>query len=123
MSFVHLHVHSYFSFEQGTADPAKLLRRCRELGMDAVAVTDYDGLYGAVRLLKHAAELGVKSIIGMEITLQEGLSDITVFSDAQQKYAKTIFGRYALIVEGRLQRLYPRSFAIVAEKVTPLTLK
>ncbi len=72
MSFVHLHVHSYFSFEQGTSDPAGLLRRCRELGMDAMAVTDYDGLYGAVRLLKHGAELGVKPIIGMEITLEDG---------------------------------------------------
>jgi error-prone DNA polymerase len=72
MSFVHLHVHSYFSFEQGTADPAKLLRRCRELGMDAVALTDYNGLYGAVRLLKHAVELGIKPLIGMELTLQDG---------------------------------------------------
>jgi phenylacetate-coenzyme A ligase PaaK-like adenylate-forming protein len=54
---------------------------------------------------------------------EDGLSDITVFSEAQQKFAKTIFGRYALIVEGRLQKFYPRSFAIVAEKVTPLTLK
>jgi error-prone DNA polymerase len=72
MTFVHLHVHSYFSFEQGTADPARLLRRCREFGMSAVAVTDYDGLYGAVRLLKHAKEIGIKPIIGMEITLQDG---------------------------------------------------
>ena len=72
MSFVHLHVHTYFSFEQGTSDPAGLLRRCRELGMDAIAVTDYDGLYGAVRLLKHATGLGIKPIIGMEITLEDG---------------------------------------------------
>lgn len=72
MSFVHLHVHTYFSFEQGTSAPASLLRRCRELGMAAMAVTDYDGLYGAVRLLKHAATLGVKPLIGMEITLEDG---------------------------------------------------
>jgi DNA polymerase III alpha subunit len=54
---------------------------------------------------------------------EDGLSDITVFSGVQQKYAKTIFGRYALLVEGRLQRLSPRSLVIVAEKVTPLMLK
>jgi DNA polymerase III alpha subunit len=64
-----------------------------------------------------------RRVVFLTLEDEEGLSDITVFSDVQQKYAKTIFGRYALIVEGRLQRLYPRSFAIVAEKVAPLTLK
>jgi error-prone DNA polymerase len=71
MKFVHLHVHSFFSFESGTADILKLLRRCKQLGMDAVALTDYDGLYGAVRLLRHARELGIRPIIGAELTLPE----------------------------------------------------
>ena len=43
---------------------------------------------------------------------EDGLPDISIFSDVQKKYAKTIFERYSLLVEGRLHRLYPRSFAI-----------
>jgi DNA polymerase III alpha subunit len=64
-----------------------------------------------------------RRVVFLTLEDEEGLSDITVFSDVQEKYAKTIFGRYALLVEGRLQRFYPRSFAIVAGKVMPLMLK
>lgn len=72
--FVHLHVHSYFSFEDGTASIRKLLERCQQLGMDTIALTDYDGLYGAVRLCRHAQEMGVKPVFGTELTLAGGHS-------------------------------------------------
>ncbi len=72
--FVHLHVHSYFSFEDGTAGIPKLLQRCRLLGMESIALTDYDGLYGAVRFCRLAREIGVKPVVGTELTLAGGHS-------------------------------------------------
>jgi error-prone DNA polymerase len=67
MSFVHLHVHSHYSLMRGTAGPDALCRRARELGMDALALTDTNGLYGLVFFIQAADEAGVRPIVGVEI--------------------------------------------------------
>ncbi len=46
--FVHLHVASGYSLRHGTNHPAELVARAAEHGMTALALTDRDGLYGAV---------------------------------------------------------------------------
>ncbi len=51
-SFVHLDVRSCFSLKEGAFTPEQLARRAAELGMDAVAMTDRDGLYGAARFVR-----------------------------------------------------------------------
>ena len=86
MNFVHLHVHSNFSFERGTADILKLLQRCSQLGMGTVSLTDYDGLYGAIRLFRHAREVGIKPIIGTELTLT-GNHQILLLAKNQDGYS------------------------------------
>jgi DNA polymerase-3 subunit alpha len=48
--FTHLHVHSHGSLLQGTATVTDLAQRAAEAGMPALALTDSDGLYGAVSL-------------------------------------------------------------------------
>jgi len=65
--FVHLHNHSYYSFLRGTFSPAALARRAAELGMPAAALTDRDGMYGAVEFFQACREAGVKPILGTEI--------------------------------------------------------
>jgi error-prone DNA polymerase len=69
-TFVHLHVHSNFSFLDGATPPERLLERAAELGMSALALTDHHGLYGAVRFLQVAAVCGVKPILGIEVEVQ-----------------------------------------------------
>ncbi len=69
-AFTHLHVHSGFSFRDGASDPAELVERCSELGMDALALTDHDGLYGAIRFYKACRKAGIKPIVGMELVLE-----------------------------------------------------
>ena len=71
MPFIHLHVHSYFSFYDGTAGVEQLVRRAAELGMPALALTDYNGVYGAVRFIETARAVGIKPIIGAEVTVDE----------------------------------------------------
>ncbi len=72
MSFVHLHVHSYYSFLDGAAAPAQLADRAAHFEMPALALTDHNRLTGAVRLYQSAQKSGVKPIIGAEIELEGG---------------------------------------------------
>lgn len=73
--FVHLHVHSNFSFLDGATPPERLLQRAAELEMPALALTDHHGLYGAVRFMQAAAAYGVKPIIGVEVEVVSQLPD------------------------------------------------
>ncbi len=68
--FVHLHVHSNFSFLDGASPPERLVERAVELGMPALALTDHHGLYGAVRFMQAAAAVNLKPILGVEIDVQ-----------------------------------------------------
>jgi len=72
MGFVHLQVRSAFSFLWGTFHPEELVTRAREMGQPAVALTDLNGLYGAVRFYRAAVKTGVKPIVGAEVTLEDG---------------------------------------------------
>jgi DNA polymerase III alpha subunit len=72
MSFVHLHVHSYYSFLDGVAGPAELLEKARHFGMPALALTDHNRLTGAIRFYDAAKKLGIKPIIGAEVNIEGG---------------------------------------------------
>ena len=64
--FVHLHLHTDYSLLDGASRVDRLIPRIRELGMDAVAVTDHGNLFGAVAFYTKAVEAGIKPILGME---------------------------------------------------------
>lgn len=72
MGFTHLHVHSNFSFLDGGSSVEALIDRAREIGCDSLAITDHNGLYGAVRFYKYAKKVGIKPIIGVEMTMEGG---------------------------------------------------
>jgi len=71
MTYVELHCHSNFSLLDGASHPEDLIARARGLGMPALAITDHDGLYGAVRFYKAAKQAGVKPVIGAELTIDQ----------------------------------------------------
>ena len=70
MSFVHLHTHTTFSFGDGACRIPELVARAAELGMPALAVTDHEGLYGAVRFYQACKAAGIKPIVGVELTVE-----------------------------------------------------
>jgi error-prone DNA polymerase len=72
--YVHLHCRSYFSLKDGAYPPEDLALRAAELGMPAVAMTDRDTLLGAVRFTDACARVGVKPILGAQLTLGEDRS-------------------------------------------------
>jgi len=72
MSFVHLHVHSQYSFLDGASSLDRLLETAKTLNMPALAITDHNRLTGAIRFYERAKAYGIKPIIGAEIDLEGG---------------------------------------------------
>ncbi len=70
--FVHLHVHTQYSLLDGAIHVPQLMKRVKELGMHAVAMTDHGNMYGGIDFQKAAAANGLKSIIGCEMYLTQG---------------------------------------------------
>lgn len=67
MSFVHLHLHSEYSLLDGACRIEQLVDAAKELGQNAVAITDHGVMYGAVDFYRAAKEKGIKPIIGCEV--------------------------------------------------------
>src|SRR6516225_5999060 len=65
--FVHLHLHTDYSMLDGACDVEKLVKRVKELGMTAVAMTDHGNIFGAVHFVNAAKAAGVKPIVGCEL--------------------------------------------------------
>ena len=68
--FVHLHVHSHFSFMDGAASLDALIERAKRLGMESLALTDHQGLSGAIRFYRKARAAGIRPIIGVEVVVE-----------------------------------------------------
>jgi len=66
MPFVHLHCHSHYSLLDGLPKIDGLIKRAKEIGSPAVALTDHGVLYGAVEFYEKARAAGIKPIIGLE---------------------------------------------------------
>ncbi|HZK58230.1 MAG TPA: DNA polymerase III subunit alpha [Clostridia bacterium] len=66
-SFVHLHVHTEYSLLDGFSVIDKTMDKVKELGMDAVAITDHGAMFGVVDFYKAAKKKGLKPIIGCEM--------------------------------------------------------
>src|SRR5581483_10805797 len=69
--YAELHCWSNFSFLEGSSHPEELVEAALRLGLGGLALTDRDGLYGAVRFSKHAAERRLPAICGVELTLED----------------------------------------------------
>jgi error-prone DNA polymerase len=81
--YAELHAHSNFTFLDGGSHPEELVRRARELGIEAIALTDRDGLYGAVRFAQAGRDEGVAALVGAELTLEDDTHLVVVVEDAR----------------------------------------
>jgi len=84
--YAELHLHTNHSFLDGASQPEAIVDRAVELGLSAVAVTDHDGLYGAVRMATAGKRAGLKVIIGAEATTAAG-HHLTLLARTSQGYA------------------------------------
>ena len=86
MSYVELHSHSSYSFLDGASLPEDLAVQAAELGYEALALTDHDGLYGSLEFAHAAKAFGVRPITGAELSLTDG-SHVTVLVETPQGYS------------------------------------
>src|SRR5438552_14600913 len=86
MTYAELHAHSNFTLLDGGSHPEELIERAKELGLTAIAITDRDGLYGAVRFAQAGRECDVSAIIGAELTLEDA-SHLIVLVESKEGYA------------------------------------
>src|SRR5579864_7597205 len=84
--YAELHCHSNFTLLDGGSHPEELIDRAKELELAAIAITDRDGLYGAVRFAQAGREQGVSAIIGAELTLEDA-SHLVVLAESKEGYA------------------------------------
>jgi error-prone DNA polymerase len=75
MGYVELHCHSAYSFLDGASSPAELAATAAAHGHDALAVTDHDGLWGAMEFAHACKGVGVRPITGAEITVEDPAPD------------------------------------------------
>ena len=85
-AYVELHCHSAYSFLDGASQPEELAARAAELGYEALALTDHDGVYGSLEFAQAAKWFGVRPITGAEVTLDSG-AHVTLLVESRQGYA------------------------------------
>jgi error-prone DNA polymerase len=86
LAYLELHAHSAYSFLDGASLPEELAVRAAELGYEALALTDHDGVFGSLEFAHAAKAFGVRPITGTEVTLADG-SHVTLLVESQRGYA------------------------------------
>ncbi len=96
--FVHLHVHTEYSLLDGALRIGPLLKRARDFGMEAVAITDHGTMFGTLEFYQKAHGAGIKPIIGCECYVaprsisdrtpqdNKGLTHLIILAENQEGY-------------------------------------
>jgi DNA polymerase-3 subunit alpha len=93
-SFVHLHLHTEYSMLDGANRIPEIMRKAKEFGMPAVAMTDHGNLFGAIEFYQEAHKAGIKPIIGCEMYMAPGkLSEKQASSARDAAYHFTVLAR------------------------------
>ena len=93
-SFVHLHLHTEYSMLDGAIRVPDIMKKAREFGMPAVAMTDHGNLFGAIEFYQEAKKAGIKPIIGCEMYMALGrLSEKQAASARDAAYHFTLLAR------------------------------
>lgn len=70
MNFTHLHLHSQYSLQDGLGSIDQIIDLAQKLKMKAIALTDHDGMIGAIKFYNKACQAGIKPILGCEIRIK-----------------------------------------------------
>ncbi|MBV8602959.1 MAG: DNA polymerase III subunit alpha, partial [Candidatus Eremiobacteraeota bacterium] len=118
-AYAELHCWSNFTFLEGGSHPEELVERGLALGLGGLALTDRDGLYGAVRFAKYAQGTKLPALVGTELTLAEDGDDPPPGSKTARPAHEmpTRSPRLVLLVEDE------RGYANLAEAISTAQLR
>ena len=87
MSFTHLNVSSAYSAHYGVNRPEQLVEAAKALGFEALAITDRDGLYGAVKHIGACIKAGIYPIVGVSLRVRSDvdLGRVTILAHGQNQ--------------------------------------
>ena len=82
MSFTHLNVSSAFSAHYGVNRPEQLCAAASSMGCESLAITDRDGLYGAIKHIGACISTGIAPIVGvsLEVTADKSLGRVLILA-------------------------------------------
>lgn len=103
MPFTHLHLHTEYSLLDGFCRCEPLMERVKELGMDAVAITDHGNMFGVIEFYKAAKEHGIHPILGCEVYV------------CDNRFDRTSRTRYHLVLLAETLEGYHNLIRIVSE--------
>lgn len=83
----HLHVHTYFSFLDGYGTPLSRVKKAKELGMTAMAITDHNHLGGCIDFQAACKSEGIKPVLGVELYYTEDTSILSQSADERNELA------------------------------------
>ncbi|MCH8349291.1 MAG: DNA polymerase III subunit alpha [Chloroflexi bacterium] len=121
-TYAELHCHSNYSFQEGASSVEDLLVRSKELGHQALALTDHDNLCGAMHFAQVAKSLEMQAITGAEITLNDG-SHLTLLAETRQGYSNlcNLISHSYIGGDRRNPKLDPRHLPELAQGIILLT--
>ncbi len=104
--YAELHAHSAFSFLEAASLPEQLAERAADLGYEALALTDRDDFGGQVRFLEAAERVGVRPIVGAELTVRrtpliEGVGESAAPSRQRGRWSEDFYGLVLLVEDAR----------------------
>lgn len=85
-NFVHLHTHSYFSLLKGLASPDALAEGASRLGQRAIALTDDNNMFGAIRFARAARRNGIRPIYGLQLAVGPNSRPVTLLAHTEPGY-------------------------------------
>ena len=91
--FVHLHTHSHYSLLDGLSKVEALVKKAKEFGMEALAITDHGNMHCAVEFYKKAKEAGIKPIIGVEVYMAKGSRLSKISNVDNMRYHLTLLAK------------------------------
>ncbi len=93
MSFIHLNIHTEWSLLRGMTRMKKAIAKAKEMGMNAIAITDYGAMYGVFKFFMACKDAGIKPIIGCEVYKAGGSRLDKQSGDSRDAYSLVLIAR------------------------------
>ena len=116
VDFAELHAISSYSFGRGASEPEAMVARAVELGLRGLAIVDRDGFYGLMKFAEAAAEVGLPTVYGAELTLEGKVMTVLARSPEGYRRLSRLIAEARMASQTKGEVVYP-SLEVVAARL------